>query len=95
MFVSYDRQMLKGRGFFLCALLALGFLAIFYVSPAAAQYGCYKGYCWSWCGDKESGSWCYTTKGRKLDEGWVGCGSPADCNEEWQCANTCHPKDYT
>lgn len=85
--------MFKTRGFFFATLLVLVGLAA--VVPPAAAYGCYKGYCYSWCDDKDSGSWCYTTKGKKLDEGWVGCTSPADCNEEWQCANTCHPKDYT
>jgi len=62
------------------------------VSP---QFGCYKDYCRSWCYQKGSGNWCYTTRGQKNDHGWVKCSSKADCNENWQCANECHPKDYT
>lgn len=76
------------------ALLVLTVLATV-VPSTSAGYGCYKGYCYSWCGDKSSGQWCYTTKGRKNDENWVGCRSPAECDENWECANTCHPKDYT
>ncbi|KAJ6643316.1 Allergen Tha p 2, partial [Pseudolycoriella hygida] len=84
----------NGRGFLLAFLVFTVIATVIIPEPVAAQVGCYKGYCWSWCGDRKSGSWCYTTKGRQNDEHWVGCSSPAECNENWQCANTCHPKDY-
>ncbi len=86
--------MFKNEGLIL-ALLVLTVLATVVIPPTTAEFGCYKGYCWSWCAEKGSGKWCYTTKGRKNDEHWVGCSSPADCNENWECANACHPKDYT
>lgn len=85
----------NGQGFVLAFLLFTVIATVIVIQPVSAQSGCYKGYCWSWCGDQSSGSWCYTTRGRKNDENWVGCGSPADCNENWQCASTCHPKDFT
>ncbi|KAJ6640778.1 hypothetical protein Bhyg_05710 [Pseudolycoriella hygida] len=59
------------------------------------ESGCYKNYCWSWCKSRGSGNWCYTTRGKKWDRGWVKCSSPDECNEYWECANECHPKDYT
>lgn len=86
--------MFKENKFFL-ALLVVTVLTAVVVPSADAQYGCYKGYCWSWCYEQGSGNWCYTTKGRKNDHGWIGCNSPADCSENWECANECHPPDYT
>ncbi len=80
------------RGLFVCALLVILYLA---AVVTADDFGCYKGYCYSWCGNREEGSWCYTTKTEKNDEKWVGCSAASECKEQWQCANTCHPKDYT
>lgn len=82
------------NGRFVLGFLVLSVLATVLIPPRAAKFGCYKGYCWSWCSDQSSGMWCYTTKGRKNDQNWVGCTSPADCDENWQCANECHPEDY-
>lgn len=83
------------NGGFLLSILVVTVLATVLIPTTDANHGCYKGYCWSWCGDESSGMWCYTTKGRKNDQTWVGCTSPADCDVNWQCANECHPKDYT
>lgn len=87
--------MLKKEGILFVTLLVLTVLGTFGVSPVSAEHGCYKGYCWSWCSSPGSGNWCYTTRGRRDDQGWVGCTSPADCSEHWECANECHPKEYT
>ncbi|KAJ6636271.1 Allergen Tha p 2 [Pseudolycoriella hygida] len=56
------------------------------------KYGCYLGYCWSWCYQRNSGHWCYTTKVQKNDKGWVQCKSSSECNENWQCAGECYSK---
>lgn len=90
-------MLFKNGGFpvLFTAFIVLSVLATVIVPSAEGAYGCYKGYCWSWCNDRKTGEWCYTTKGRRHDNGWVGCTSPSDCNENWECANECHPKNYT
>lgn len=88
-------QMFKQERIYVCTILVISVLAAIAVPPVSAQHGCYKGYCWSWCKDRNSGNWCYTTKGIRDDNGWVGCTSPAECNINWECANECHPKSYT
>lgn len=81
----------KTEKFFFATLLAF-FVVTIVVVPSAEAYGCYEDYCWTWCGTKGSGSWCYSTKGKKDDEGWVGCTSNPECGENWQCGGACKPK---
>lgn len=72
-------------------ILFVTFVALAVLAPVFAnQFECYKGFCTSWCNDENSGDWCYTTKGRKNDEGWVGCTSLADCDRNWECGGMCH-----
>lgn len=79
----------------LITLVVLTVLAAIVISPSEAA-GCYKGFCWSWCESKESGKWCYTTRGKKGDGGWIGCDSIfADCREDYQCGGVCHDKNDT
>lgn len=69
------------------------------ISYGPGDYGCHKGYCWSRCagGARIFGSvardgiyeWCYTTKGRSQDRGYVTCSKKEDCCNTWSCAGPC------
>lgn len=77
------------RGLFFASLMVLIAIAAIAPSASAGNYGCTKGYCWSWCKNKDSGDWCYTTKGCKDDKNYVGCTYTSDCLESWECADKC------
>ncbi len=47
--------------------------------------GCYRGYCWSYCGL----GWCYTTKGKHKDHKYVKCSYTKECEPDWRCAGLC------
>lgn len=82
-------QMLKNQQIIGTFFVVLFVLAAVIISTTEGQYGCYEKYCWSWCNVKGTESWCYTTKGRKLDMDFVRCKSKSDCDENWQCADGC------
>lgn len=53
--------------------------------------GCYKNYCWSYCGseDMSSGPWCYTTKMDVNSGNYVPCTTNEECNACWNCGGRC------
>lgn len=52
--------------------------------------GCYKGYCWNYCGlSLSSGDWCYSTKTYSQSYDYVRCDKDSDCNLCWKCAGPC------
>lgn len=53
--------------------------------------GCYKNYCWSYCGtaDLSSGSWCYTTQAATNSGSYVPCQTDEECNACWNCGGRC------
>ena len=59
------------------------------------EYGCHKGYCWSYCSGAGTllfgitKEWCYTTMGRSQDHKYVKCTSDDDCDACWKCAGPC------
>lgn len=58
----------------------------------STQAGCYKGYCWAWCGASLSAAskdWCWTTKTFSKSKQYVECSQHADCNTCWNCAGEC------
>lgn len=61
-----------------------------YESTQCGKSGCYKGYCYSYCGlSNESGDWCYTTKTYSQSFDYVKCSIDSDCNGCWKCAGSC------
>lgn len=56
----------------------------------SATAGCFKGYCWTWCGvSLTDGEWCYTTKTYSQSFEYVPCKYDSECNECWKCAGSC------
>lgn len=56
----------------------------------SATAGCFKGYCWAWCGvSLTSGEWCYTTQTYSQSFEYVPCKYDSECNECWKCAGSC------
>lgn len=59
------------------------------------EYGCHKGYCWSYCSGAGTllfgmtKEWCYTTKGRSQDRQYIKCTSNDECDACWRCAGPC------
>ena len=61
------------------------------------NFGCYQGYCWSYCTTAIAGSsWCYTTTSSKplLSHFFQGgekqtCSSDSDCGCSWFCSDEC------
>lgn len=61
------------------------------ISKAADQscreFGCHKGYCWSYC--SLGNQWCYTTRTYSQSYKYVSCSTDNDCNGCWKCAGPC------
>lgn len=53
--------------------------------------GCYKNYCWAYCGSTElsSGKWCYTTQAASNSLSYVPCMTDEECNTCWNCGGGC------
>lgn len=52
--------------------------------------GCYKGYCWAYCGlSLGSGDWCYTTKTYSQSYEYIRCDDDSQCDKCWKCAGPC------
>lgn len=70
-------------------LLIFGFMtAVLIQASAAAHFGCWNEKCWTWCKNRNSGYWCYSTKG---DGNIVSCRAGFKCQETWDCASECYP----
>merc|ERR1712079_657175 len=74
----------------LLQVAGLTFLIVSQVSAFQKSYGCWKGYCWTYCsnGFACGGTcpWCYTTKGYSQDFNYVSCNNDNECNPNWNCA---------
>lgn len=65
-------------------------LAISNAGKCSEIYGCWKGYCWTYCGLSLSrGDWCYTTKTYSQSFDYVECSADSDCDPCWKCAGSC------
>lgn len=51
------------------------------------EYGCHKGYCWTYC--SIGSQWCYTTKTYSQSYKYERCTEDSDCNGCWKCAGPC------
>lgn len=59
-------------------------------NSCGTEAGCHKGKCWTWCGlSLSSGEWCYTTKGKTWDGGYISCSDDWQCGKCWKCAGAC------
>merc|ERR1712048_729834 len=55
---------------------------------SSENWGCHKGYCWSYCTNGLGGwPWCYTTPRRGGD--YKRCTRDSDCSCSWPCAGAC------
>lgn len=76
-------------GFVVIAGVLTG-VAINNAYKCSEETGCYRGYCWAWCGlSLSSGDWCYTTKTYSQSYQYVSCTYDSECNACWKCAGPC------
>lgn len=57
---------------------------------ACIYYGCSNNNCWVSCAAVASTvTWCYTTKGKPLDNQFVKCNIDEECSPFWHCGGNC------
>ncbi len=85
---------ITGRGwpgfFILVGAIAFATVAIINAGKCSEKGGCYKGYCWAYCGlSLSNGDWCYTTKSYSQSFQYVRCIDDSECDLCWKCAGSC------
>merc|ERR1712048_197475 len=57
---------------------------------SSENWGCHKGYCWSYCTNGLGGwPWCYTTADGYNGGNYAYCRRDSDCECTWSCAGAC------